>query len=61
MHTIKMSYREEPKEGLDRKGRAMKVYGRCGISSCANEMNCGVGKWVKRNTEVFWPCYEDGE
>ncbi len=31
-------------------GKAMKVCERCGMSACANGVNCGVAEWVKRNT-----------
>ncbi len=37
-------------ESLDRRDRAMRVYERCGMNTCANTVKCGVVEWVMRNT-----------
>ncbi len=38
-------------ERLDGKGRAMRVYERCGMSTCTTGVNYGVVEWIKRNTQ----------
>ncbi len=32
------------------------VYERCGLSTCANEVNCGVVEWIKRKTLQWFGC-----
>ena len=27
----------------------------CSVGSCVNKMKCGIVKWVKIITEMFWP------
>ncbi len=43
MHT---GQNEREKKG---RGIAMRVYERCGMSTCANGVNCGMVEWVKGN------------